>query len=310
MQELIQADTSRSVAIFDTTGDITVQHDLLFDPTTTKWNPLAEAIDPNLAPTFFAQAVKDGYKYDDLTTPVMSMYLSFLAAALIENRHNLTDAPEFLTSRGKRDGYSFSNTLTQHFWDTFETLSDKDKRHEIASTLNKFLTLLLDGRIYRMLSVNNPSFTLSDIKDKTLLVRLPVHEYGKETVEIIGSLLLTYLYQLHEDRELSIYLEDCDLFARATVKNILTRGQRKGVSMTVSHQYISQLDPSVFAAIMGSCAERYIFRVSPDDSDVLGQMFPAGGLGRTLDTLENYTYRRFPYIKLKPDSFTIPLENT
>ena len=82
--ELFEADTSPGRLVIDTKGDLDIAHDYLFDPTVTRWNPLAEPIDPDLAPNFFAETVKDAYGYDDLTTPVMSMYLSFLAAALIE----------------------------------------------------------------------------------------------------------------------------------------------------------------------------------------------------------------------------------
>ena len=82
--QLLAQDTHHGICVFDTKGDLDIPHDVLFDPTVTRWNPLAEPIDPDLAPNFFAETVKDAYGYDDLTTPVMSMYLSFLAAALIE----------------------------------------------------------------------------------------------------------------------------------------------------------------------------------------------------------------------------------
>lgn len=303
LKQLIEEDTSQGICIFDTDGTLDIPHDVLFTPTITRWNPLTEPIDKNLAPNFFAETVKDAYGYDDLTTPVMSMYLAFLAAALIENRYNLTDAPQFLTDAKFRRDCHYQNDLVRHFWDTYDTLPDRDKRNEVASTLNKFLSLLLDGRVDQMFDLNAPSFSLADMKDKVMLVRLPVRQYGKQTVSLLGSLVLAYLVSLIED-DYSIYLEDADLFAKGTIKDILTKGQ---VSLTLSNQYVDQLDRSVFAAILGNCSERYVFRVSQQDAEVLARDLPPMSHKPKLDRLADFTYRRLPYDK-SPDGVTIPLE--
>lgn len=305
LRELILQDTNPGVCIFDTTGDLTehIPHDFLFDPSITRWNPLAEPVNPNLAPTFFAEAMKDAYGYDDLTTPVMSMYLSFLAAAIIENKRNVTNAPDFLTDKAFRTTYSYNNSLVHKFWDNFEKMSDKDKRQDIASTLNKFLTLLLDGRVHRMFSSNRPKLSLSDVSDKVMVVRLPVSEYGKETVSLIGSLVLAYLYQL-TDSDYSIYIEDADLFAKGVLKEMLVRGR---IDLTLSHQYMDQLDQTLAAAVLGNCAKRYVFRVAKLDADLF---LPDSGTsyGPPLDALPNFTYRTAPYDGTQ-SKITIPLEN-
>ncbi len=303
LKELLSTDTAAGICVFDTKGNLNIPHDVLFEPVSTKWNPLAEPINPDLAPNFFAQTVKDAYGYDDLTTPVMSMYLAFLAAALIENRFNLADAPQFLTDKSFRDKCHYTNDLVDQFWTTFETLSDRDRRQEIASTLNKFLTLLLDSRVNRMLSVNRARFSLVHVKDKVMLVRLPISEYGKETVSLIGSLVLSYLYQLI-DHDYSIYVEDADLFARGTLMEVLSKGQ---LDLTLSNQYTDQLDPALFAAIQGNCKERYVFRVSQKDADILSRDLPPMSSKPRLDELSNFTYRLFPYDK-SPDLVTVPLE--
>lgn len=302
LRQLILEDESPGICVFDTKGDLTIPHNILFDPSTIRWNPLAEKIDPNLAPTFFASAVKDAYGYDDLTTPVMSMYLSFLAAAIIENKRNLTNIPQFLTDQRFRKQYSYANPLVKQFWKTYDNLSEKDQRQETASTLNKFLALLLDQRIHKMLSVNKPRLSLGDVSDKVMLVRLPASEYGKETASLLGSLILTYLSQQVQDY--SIYVEDCDLFARGTLKELLSRSR---VSLTLSSQYIDQTDPALFAAMQGNCSERFIFRVSQADSDVLARDLPPMSSKAELDQLPNFRYRRLPYDK-SPDGITIPLE--
>ena len=303
--QLLQQDTATGICVFDTKGDLDVRHDVLFDPTVTRWNPLSEPINPNLAPNFFAETVKDAYGYDDLTTPVMSMYLSFLAAALIENRYNLTDAPRFLTDQQFRAGCDFKNELVQHFWDNFDVLRPRDQRQEIASTLNKFLTLLLDGRVDRLFDHNAPAFSLAQMHDKVLLVRLPVAEYGKQTTSLLASLLLAYLVKLVPDNY-TIYLEDAGLFAKGTLLSILNSGNH---DVTLSHQYIEQLHPDLFAAVLGNCAERFVFRVSKQDAEILSQDLPPMSSKASLDRLRNFSYRRLPFEKFDADQITIPLEN-
>ena len=301
--ELLARDTAPGICVFDTKGDLNIPHDVLFDPTVTRWNPLTEPIAPELAANFFAETVKDAYGYDDLTTPVMSMYLSFLAAALIENRYNLTDAPRFLTDAKFRVGCRYQTPLVRHFWETFDALSPRDQRQETASTLNKFLTLLLDSRVDRLFDHNAPAFSLAAMQGKTLLVRLPVRDYGKGTASLLASLVLAYLVKLVPNNY-SIYLEDAQLFAKGTLSDALTDGKTR---LTVSHQFIDQLHPTVFSALMGNCAERFVFRVSRQDAEILASELPPMSHMPALDRLKNHFYRRLPYDK-SPDFKTFPLE--
>ena len=308
MYELIKRDPNRGLCVLDTTGQLTehLPEHFLFDPATTRWNPFSERIQPEIAPTFFAQSVKDAYGYDDMATPVMSMYLSFLAAAIIENRRNLTNAPDFLTDRAFRDTYRYSNPLVQSFWDSFEELNNKDKRNETASTFNKLITVLLDPRVHRLFSVNK-SFSLLDLTDQMLVVRLPLAQYGRDSVLLIGSLVLSYLFQIlsQNPKPYSIYVEDAQLFAPATLRRILT--ENTPVSLTVSHQYIDQLEADLFAAIRGNCSKQYIFRVSKPDAELLSNDFPPMSSKTTVDCLKNHAYRVIPYNRYAPDGKTVPI---
>jgi hypothetical protein len=307
--ELFQADTSPGRLVIDTKGDLEIDHDFLFDPSVTRWNPLAEPIDPDLAPSFFAQAIKEAFGYDDIATPVMSMYLSFSAAVLIDNGFNLTDAPRLLIDPEFRTQCAHNNPLVRQFWDTFEKLTEREQRGEVASTLNKFIGLLLDGRARRLFGVNRSGLSLGDLADKTMLVRLPVSEYGTDTVTLIGSLLLTYVAQIITT-PYSIYIEDAHLFAQGTLIKILSGSIH---SLTLSHQYLDQLsktanDHRLVSAIMGNCAERFIFRVSQADGKILAKDLPPMSSKQFLDELPPYTYRPIPYIKSMPDGRTFPLE--
>lgn len=310
LRELLSHERAPGICVIDTRGDLDIPHDYLFEPTVTRWNPLAEPINRDLAPTFFAQTIKEAFGYDDTTTPVMSMYLSFVAAALIENRYNLTDAPRLLTDPEFRRGLHYGKPLVRQFWDSFEELPDRDQRGEVASTLNKFLGLLLDGRAERMFSVNRGGVSLERMAAKTMLVRLPVADYGTDTVTLIGSLLLAYLAKLIQT-PYAIYVEDAHLFAKGTMTSILNSSNQ--MSLTLSHQYMDQLksgpsDTKLLSAVMGNCTERFVFKVSQQDANYLSQFIPPMSSKARLDELAYYTYRSFPYDRMTPDRITVPLE--
>lgn len=314
LKQFIGEDAHHSVCVIDTRGDLTIPHDILFDPASTHWNPLAEPIDRNIAPQLFARTLEDvvreqGRDDKPLWVMNMSMNLKFLASALIDNHRNLTDIPKFLFEKKSRDQFSFPDPLTDQYWSFYETMSLREQTGHATSTFNLFATLLMDERVRRLFSVNKIKFehgksglSLRAAHGKTLLVRLPVSDYGRETVSIIGSLVLSYLHHLVPG--CAIYIEDCDLFAKGTLIELLCGG---GTSITLSHQYVDQLEPSLFSAIQGNCSEQFLFRVSPQDAEILSRDLPPMSSKASLDELCNFRYRKLPF-RNTTDGVTVPLE--
>ncbi|MEP6443953.1 MAG: hypothetical protein ABJ034_03605, partial [Hyphomicrobiales bacterium] len=167
-----------------------------------------------------------------------------------------------------------------------------------------FLTLLLDKRVDRLFGHNTPAFGLADMHNQTLLVRLPVAQFGKQTTSLLASMVLAYLVKLVPDNY-SIYLEDAELFAKGTLLSVLNRGSKQ---VTLSHQYIEQLHPTLFAAVLGNCSERFVFRVSKQDAEILKQDLPPMSPKASLDRLPNFYYRKLPFEKFDKDQITVPLE--
>ena len=286
----------------------------IFDPKTTRWNPLREPIEPALAASLFQETTKSAWDYAGTTTPTMDMFLLFSAAALIENGHNLSDILKLLTDPEYRSQLHFTDTLTKQFWDGFEALSAREQRQEVSSTINKFYTLLSDPRLRRMFAVNKKGLHLANYLDNQILhVRLPVRQYGKAKVKLIGSLIISYLTQLllerNDPRPYDLFIDDAHFYAHDTVQNTLVSTSRYGLSTTVATQASTQLHDDLFAALMGNTAEQFLFRVSREDAEILSPMMPSNHSKVSLDRLKNYTYRRVPFDKYSPDSETIPLEN-
>lgn len=285
----------------------------IFDPATTRWNPLREPIEPALAASLFQETTKSAWDYAGMTTPTMDMFLLFSAAALIENGHNLTDILDLLTDRKYRATLHYSDEVTEQFWTQFETLTAMQQRGEVASTINKFYALLSDPRIRRMFSVNKKGLRLADfLEDQVLHVRLPVRMYGKPKVKLIGSLVISYLTQLllerNSPRPYDLYIDDAHLYAHDTVHSTLVSTSRYGLSSIVATQNSGQLDPDLFQALLSNSDRRYVFRVSREDAETLCSEMPPNHAKISLDRIMRHSYRVFPYDKYSSDCKTIPLE--
>lgn len=314
--EMLRESVARGhgVCFFEAHGITLPGTPTIFDPEMTRWNPLKEPIEPALAATLFQETTKSAWGYAGMTTPTMDMFLLFSAAALIENGHNLSDILRLLSDKQYRSQLQFTDPVTKQFWAGFEVLTPKEQRQEVSSTINKFYTLLSDPRIRRMLAVNKKGICLSNfLEDQVLHVRLPVRLYGKAKVKLIGSLILSYLTQLilerNDPRPYDIFIDDAHLYAHDTVHNTLVSTARYGLSSIVAHQHIAQLDSDLFAALMGNCEQRYIFRVSREDARVLETDMPSNHSKVALEQLRKHSYRVIPFDKYASDGITLPLEN-
>nr|WP_074787923.1 type IV secretion system DNA-binding domain-containing protein [Roseovarius tolerans] len=303
-------DTDALIPHLDAT-DIKYQ---LLDLSTSRWNPLAEPVHSALSAKTFSSGIKDGSGYYGQSTPVMDMYLFFVSLSLIYNSQNLTDTVSLLQDETYRTGLEFRDKVLEQFWCAYEELNTKDRRAESASTLNKLFGLLGDPRVFKFFKTNKKTFSLAKVLDDTvLLVRLPIHEYGEDTVKIVGSLIISYLNQLilarNTQQPYDLYLDEGHMFAPGALQSILSGSKKFGLSLTFVHQYIDQVEKSLFSALMGNCPERFVFRVSQEDAEVLKSYMPPMTSKRGLEELLPYTYRRFPFYEGDPDKITTPLES-
>ncbi|GIT90185.1 hypothetical protein JANAI62_03320 [Jannaschia pagri] len=308
---MIEQDAARGFCVFDTSGQLTplIEHDLLLDPGSTRWSPFAEPVDRNLAPNLFANTIVDllGHSGQDRPLWIVNLGLNcrFLASAFIDARWKLTQVPDFLLDATVRAQMNVADHGTRRYWAYFEAMSARERTSHIASTYSMFATLLLDDRISALFQTRGGKFSLADISKQRLVVRLPVREFGQEAVAFIGSLMLAYINVLAEN-DFAVYVDDCDLFANGILLEMATRGRFR---LCLAHQYLDQLNPKLLAAILGNPAERYIFRVSSKDANILSCDLPPNDSKVSLDQLGMHRYRTIPFDRYSPDGRTFPLEN-
>lgn len=274
---------------------------VLIDPTDTEysfsWNPLADHTVEPLAASVLSDTIKDAWGYHDATTPVMDMYLYFTFATLLHCHKPFTDALPLLTDKDYRTVLEIKDTFLMSFWTTFDTMTPKEQRDATASTANKLWTLFADERIRSLFHDGN--FSVQEAVDSQIVfAHLPQGALGLGKVKLLGSLLLGQYHLAALDRDtttpLSIFVDEVHQFSASTIAEMLSGLRKYNVHITVAHQTISQLEPSLFSSLMGNCAERQVFRLAPEDIDhIHGSANNSGILA--LDELPPHRYRTYPY---------------
>lgn len=287
---------------------------ILFDPSREEIlgiNPLHDTSNIPRSAAILADTIKEAWGYADMPTPTMDMVLFFSLALLAENRMTLADLPALLTDKSYRERLTSQDAVVQSFWVNFETMTGKEQRDMVGSTLNKALLLIADPKVRR--SLQQSSFSLAEVVDgKILFARLPQGQLSKGRSSLLGSVLLSLIHQACLARNTAvpfhIYLDECHLLAPSVVKELLSGIRKFNVEVTLAHQYIDQLDDDYFAAITGNCGDMAIFRTSMDDAQRLERRFGPNQMSIEFDQLPDFTARKFPFSAATEKLKVAPIE--
>lgn len=253
------------------------------------WNPLT---DPSISYTL-THAIKDAWGYADLTTPDMDLYLTFTFLALAYAGQPFSEFTRFLTDPEFRSVvlYHCKNDVVTGHWEWYEQASDRDRRAEAKSSLNKLLVLFSDPQTREMFS--RTTVSLTDVLEGKIVLA-PLND--KLRSPLITSIFLSVLNGVL-DRPFYLYLDDVQHLAPSVVVDLLATAGKHGGSVAVAHQYIDQVKRDLYHALMGNCAEKLIFRTSEDDARTLDRHIPHNQNVFSFDELAPQVARKFPFLK-------------
>ena len=290
---------------------------ILFDPSREEvlpFNPLAECSNPALASSILLDTIKDAWGYSDVPTPVMDLYLFMSLFALIEAKETLVGLPYLLSHSSYRAKVlaDVKDAAVKSFWQSFNAMTPKEQREQVSSTINKAYMLISDPRVRRSMILRDSAFQCSTVvTNKIFFARLPQGLLSIGRTSLLGSVLLSLMHQACLSRETSVpfhfFLDECHLWSASVVKEMLSGIRKFNVSITLAHQYIDQLDPAYYAAIIGNCAELFVFRTSLDDSSRLERRFGSNRLNFSFHELPDYRARRFPFTARTEDLHVAPI---
>jgi hypothetical protein len=205
---------------------------------------------------------------------------------------SLAGLPLILSDAGYRRrcvAYVNDPIALEPFWAAFEAWSDAARTEAIAPLLNKVRPLLLRPQLRAVLGQAHPRFDLREVftKRRILLVNTSKGELGFETAALLGSLVVSMLWSATLERtaiaperrhQVSVVLDEFQDYLRlgTDLGEALAQARGLGVSFTLSHQFLHQMDPEMRSAVLANAQNRICFNLAEEDARVMAS--PGSGL--------------------------------
>lgn len=168
------------------------------------------------------------------------------------------------------------------FWAWFNGLSDPERAVVLAPVMNKLRAFLLRPRVRAVLGQAEPRFDLRQVltERKVLLVNLAKGLLGPEAASLLGSLVVSQLWQavlsrsaIAPDRRhpVFVFVDEWQDYVRlpTDLGEVLAQSRGLGVGLTLAHQHLAQLTPSLRAGVLANARSRVVFQSPYDDAALL-----------------------------------------
>lgn len=173
------------------------------------------------------------------------------------------------------------------FWSGFEAWSEAERAVAIAPTMNKLRPLLLRPEMRAIVGQTRRSFDLRRVftERKVLLVSLSKGLLGPETSALLGSLVVSQLWQAILGRAaiaperrhpVFVYVDEFQTYMHLPLDfaDALTQARGLGVGFVAAHQYMHQLDPAMRSAVLANAQSRVAFRLPGEDARLIAADSP------------------------------------
>jgi len=170
------------------------------------------------------------------------------------------------------------------FWGWFDGLSDAERAQAIGPIQNKLRAFLLSRRLRNVLGQARPRLDLDRVlaERRILLVPLSKGLLGEEAAALIGSLVITRLWQAVQRRAalpaadrtpVFAYIDEFQDYLHLPVglADALAQARALGLSLTLAHQHLGQLPTNVKDAVLANARSRVIFQLSASDAGTLAR---------------------------------------
>jgi hypothetical protein len=168
------------------------------------------------------------------------------------------------------------------FWSAYEAWSEAERAAAIAPVMNKLRPLLLRPELRAIIGQSRRSFDLRRVftERKILLVNLSKGLLGPETSGLLGSLVVSQLWQAILGRAaiaperrhpVFVYVDEFQdyLHLPLDLADALAQARGLGVGFVLAHQYMHQLEPAMRSAVLANAQSRVAFRLPSEDARVI-----------------------------------------
>ncbi|KKP37602.1 hypothetical protein A2483_00250 [Candidatus Peregrinibacteria bacterium RIFOXYC2_FULL_33_13] len=261
---------------------------ILFDPADTEFpisfNPL-EGVDEA-----YKMQVTIGFLdifkklFGDNWTNKLEHVLRYTSLALLDSPNTtVLSILKMLTDKNYRQKIvaRIQDSVVKNFWvSEFASWSEKFDSEAITPLLNKVGQFVATNMIRNIVGQPKTKFNIRDIMDnqKILLMKVSKGLLGEENSSLIGSMIITKMYQAamsradtHEDKrkDFYFYVDEFQNFATDSFAEILSEARKYRLNLTLAHQYMGQLSSNVRKTVFGNVGSMISFRVGAEDAAIL-----------------------------------------
>ncbi len=291
----------RGLALIDPHGDLAddllnhiprhrVDDTIVFDPSDVE-HPIGfnvlESVPEDRRPLVTENVVaifRHLWGLDESATPRLLRLLYACVAALLDFPKDpgatLLGVPRMLVDETYRARVvrHINNPKIRSFW--VHELPQWDRRYLADATAalgNVTETFLASPVLRNIFGQTRSSFDLRSVMDerRILVVSLSKGLLGERSANLIGSLIVSAcqsaaMGRADQDEEarvdFSLYVDEFYNFATTSFASLLSEARKYRLSLTLAHQYLSQVSPDILGAVLGNCGSLVCFRVGAEDA--------------------------------------------
>jgi len=190
--------------------------------------------------------------------------------------------------------------MVRSFWLNEFANYDRNFRQEVVGPIqNKVGQLFLSPSIRNVLGRVGTTINFRFMMDnkRIFIANLSKGFVGDAHSALIGSLLVTGFelaalsradIPIAERKDFFLYADEFYHYATESFAGILSEARKYRLSLTIAHQYMSQVDSSITDAVFGNVGTLLAFRVGETDSAILSRQFGGTVTPAQFTGLENY----------------------
>jgi len=224
-----------------------------------------------------------------------------LFTLLCQPRADLRDVIPLFTDKSVR-AKMLARVTDPHlraFWTSeYPNMNYKNAMDGVAPIANKLGAFLAHPNIRRALCEPEKPLRFRRIMDEgqILIVNLSKGRLGSDVANVLGGLIVTSIVNAAFSRQnvpekkrrpFMLHVDEFHSFTTNSIAAMLPETRKYALGLTLVHQHIAQVDPTVFEAILGNAGSLMVFRVGANDASTFVRQLESVAPGDLIN-LPNY----------------------
>lgn len=179
-----------------------------------------------------------------------------------------------------------TNPVVKSFWiDAAEKAGgEASLQNMVPYITSKFDTFLANDIMRPIIAQEKSSFDFREIMDnnKIFLVNLSKGRLGDTNANLLGMILVGRIFMAAMSRtdipeaqrqDFYLYMDEFQNITTKTIAMILSEARKYRLSLTMAHQFISQLEEEIKKAVFGNVGSMAVFRIGSEDAEIMAKQF-------------------------------------